>query len=921
MAKIEKLLTALPLLMLLVISISAHAGFNDYQSQYQSQPIQPMGDQSQAQPTQVINDSFQTYPMKQGYTSSCYTTQTVLETQTFYQTITSTEMETKTSVAVFTSVFFETSTVSVTVTETDTETSVVPISTTIEVPTTTMIPVSIPISQTVLLTESIPVTETIPITTAIPITEIISVMASTCPDVSPVSSTVPNGPLGPQGGQIYLSGSALPTIPISPQEVPYQHAPTSVPMGGTDMPTTPIDTFGGQLTMPTSAPSGQPTVALPPLTPLELRVGIFSKRYADITAEADRGKICLLQAPNGLILVQLKPGTSLSGPLLIAEEQILKGTEAIPLTESISFKLPPGKYRVIEVQGHRFERNKTDTSIDFTECTQATGPIEDSRNDLTNGDQRNYTGDQGNAAAQAQKLIDVDLGSTKNIAKVIPDVGLFQQALANLDQHAIYMAPGFSLSMALAAATLGDPTMDPVVIEVQEHARLCAAFAYFEASHFQGKASIHEAAAKLVVQMTLSHSLFCAPDLVFRYFLQRESSCPDIPIWAPLFASVGVILWLEKNAIEEAQIYLSEEISFWKRAFFISWDVLVALLRLCKITVDEQSSARGRPIFPENAVRSLLGIKIGSGRALSLLSEWISLLLNITGEAGISSHNFEINAPACTPDADSSSVLPCASVSNLYTNHKTFDIDLGFSEDHPEQPLRALMDALRGERAVNPLTTCGMDAIIRAKLETLVQLSESPINLAKAPWFPFCFSDQSLCALSSSPAYDLPTRSLLYLILLKLGSVLPSVEKEILTIYCIQESKRVRLLAKFLQANYKGDSWIWEMVALDFFRTFVRLGIVKGTDSPYRNKYARSVFLKLKRMDSVFFCNSNDMPSIQGSATSTLIGECESKKDLREVNRVEPQSNLHTILSTIGYLEDRAQVFLARKYPIQTRAC
>lgn len=278
MAKIEKLLTALPLLMLLVISISAHAGFNglifpkphpiDYQSQYQSQPIQPMGDQSQAQPTQVINDSFQTYPMKQGYTSSCYTTQTVLETQTFYQTITSTEMETKTSVAVFTSVFFETSTVSVTVTETDTETSVVPISTTIEVPTTTMIPVSIPISQTVLLTESIPVTETIPITTAIPITEIISVMASTCPDVSPVSSTVPNGPLGPQGGQIYLSGSALPTIPISPQEVPYQHAPTSVPMGGTDMPTTPIDTFGGQLTMPTSAPSGQPTVALPPLTPL-----------------------------------------------------------------------------------------------------------------------------------------------------------------------------------------------------------------------------------------------------------------------------------------------------------------------------------------------------------------------------------------------------------------------------------------------------------------------------------------------------------------------------------------------------------------------------------------------------------------------------------------------------------------------------
>lgn len=160
---------------------------------------------------------------------SCYLTQTIQETSTFFQTlfvtstIESTDIETTTSINFISSTVIETTTIPVTattiisvtetetetisVTETETDTSIFPIPTTIEVMTTSEVLTTIPVS--------------------IPISETISVLASTClfvspassagPSVNAVSSTSPPSPVIPQGLPVYQSVSDF--APVAPQGI------------------------------------------------------------------------------------------------------------------------------------------------------------------------------------------------------------------------------------------------------------------------------------------------------------------------------------------------------------------------------------------------------------------------------------------------------------------------------------------------------------------------------------------------------------------------------------------------------------------------------------------------------------------------------------------------------------------------------
>ena len=250
---------------------------------------------------------------------------------------------------------------------------------------------------------------------------------------------------------------------------------------------------------------------------------------------------------------------------------------------------------------------------------------------------------------------------------------------------------------------------------------------------------------------------------------------------------------------------------------------------------------------------------------------------------------------------------------------------LSFQRMDYEGPLLALMKTLQNGHKNNSLTMEEMNAIIQTKLVTLIHLNMDLSELRSAKWSPFYCVNGSLHSSSFSwPIpwpHDLPTRSLFRLKICKLEHTLSVFEQEALMLYCIQESKRVRLMARFLEIysreSHLGDKvWIWMVVVLDFFHVLLKLKIVKHEDPPSRNKYVQNVLLSLARLGHIPSCDHLTRISILNEIHFVFPHEHEGGYHCHDGRDANLWLKHPTISSIIECLEHSVQTLLPNKHLI-----
>lgn len=497
------------------------------------------------------------------------------------------------------------------------------------------------------------------------------------------------------------------------------------------------------------------------------------------------------------------------------------------------------------------------------------------------------------------------------------------------------MLPGFKLSMAISAITIGNSEMDPISIQEDQFKILQGIYlvTFLYLIELISKDNSFPIAI-IAIQLALKQSLFCSLDLLICHYLRSDFFNYN---HALLFALISAIIFLEKDMIEEAQIYLSEEISFWKKNFFISKSTQVALFGFCNITLENETIS----IKEIDQLRSLLSLKspctTTSTCSIStsifekendffcFFNYWLGLLLTIfTGEYKPNGTNSQKSEPIPILIHTKQEEF-FTSNNNFYDNHKHIKLNTFFSSSQQDyHHYKKVIDKLSNQRnSKDPLCVEFLNEkgdilknIQKSSFMSIIEIISLVMNdnnnLTTSTYsepkkesderYLFTITTNNDPNITSnifnltSPRnndLDLAIRSAIYLVSIGSNYSLTQLEKQLLSVYFLEETKRVRRMVLFIEQEmdfFSGQNEILlYRIMIDFFNLSLKLGIVKRNDSPLKNRFAIRMFYQLKNAHPELFSNNNnpDMDEIK-SDLNTVFG-----------SKTETSLEIGTILDTL----------------------